>query len=145
MLRITLLSTGEFLAPYLSSFSLRATHCRGWQHLVAYGSQDLVVVVDPRTVQCLQTLSYHKANVIKVAYALVHPCSEFLRDIPLQVRWASDRYHHSMMEPYRLRLASVDSSSDCAIWDVTEGTVTTNFSLGSRPLVDIQWLEANVR
>lgn len=39
---------------------------RGWQNLVAYGSQNLVVVVDPRTVQCLQTLVHHKSSVIKV-------------------------------------------------------------------------------
>ena len=41
--------------------------CRGWQNLVAYGCQALVVVVDPETVQCLQTLTFHKANVIKVS------------------------------------------------------------------------------
>lgn len=39
---------------------------RGWQNLVAYGTHNLVVVVDPRTVQCLQTLSHHKSSVIKV-------------------------------------------------------------------------------
>jgi hypothetical protein len=44
--------------------------CRGWQDLVAYGSQSLVVVVDPKTVQCLQTLTSHKSRVIKVSCAL---------------------------------------------------------------------------
>ncbi len=39
---------------------------RGWQNLVAYGSNNLVVVIDPRTVQCLQTLSHHKCPVVKV-------------------------------------------------------------------------------
>ena len=40
--------------------------CRGWQNMVAYGCQALVVVVDPGTVQCLQTLPFHKAKVIQV-------------------------------------------------------------------------------
>lgn len=40
--------------------------CRGWQGLVAYASHSTVVVVDPRTIQPIQTLSAHKSNVIKV-------------------------------------------------------------------------------
>ena len=50
-----------------------------------------------------------------------------------------------MVDPYRLRMASVDSSSSCVVWDVTQGTVMTEFSLGAKPLVDLQWLETNVR
>lgn len=97
----------------------------GWQNLVAYGSQALVVVVDPKTVQCLQTLTSHKSNVIKVC-------------------WARDRHHHhSVSTPYRLRLASVDAGSSCIIWDVTLGTVAAEFSLGNKPLIDLQWLETN--
>lgn len=94
---------------------------------MAYASQAMVVVVDPRTVQCLQTLTFHKSNVIKVC-------------------WARDcRHHHSLTTPYQLRLASVDSASHCVIWDVTRGTVTADFSLGAKPLIDLQWLETNVR
>ena len=40
--------------------------CRGWQGLVAYASHSTVVVIDPRSIQPLQTLSAHKTNVIKV-------------------------------------------------------------------------------
>lgn len=39
---------------------------RGWQGVLAYGCHGSVVVVDPRTVQPIQMLSGHKANVIKV-------------------------------------------------------------------------------
>ena len=38
----------------------------------------------------------------------------------------------------------MDSHSHCVIWDVTQGTVAADFSLGSKPLVDLQWLETNV-
>lgn len=63
----------------------------------------------------------------------------------VQVSWASDRHHHSLVTPYQLLLASVDCNSHCVIWDVTQGTVTADFSLGARPLIDLQWLETNVR
>ena len=41
---------------------------RGWQGMVAYGCQDLVVIVDPRTVQIIQTLDRHKGYVVKVRW-----------------------------------------------------------------------------
>lgn len=63
-----------------------------------------------------------------------------------QVCWARDRHHHhSVNAPYRLRLASVDTQSHCVIWDVAQGTVAAGFSLGTKPLIDLQWLETNVR
>ena len=34
--------------------------------MIAYGSRSVVVVLEPRTVQPLQTLAHHKSNVIKV-------------------------------------------------------------------------------
>lgn len=39
----------------------------------------------------------------------------------------------------------MDSSSHCVIWDVTQGMVAAEFSLGAKPLIDLQWLETNVR
>lgn len=42
---------------------------RGWEGLIAYGCQSVVVVIDPRTVQPLQTLAHHKSNIIRVATA----------------------------------------------------------------------------
>jgi len=55
-----------------------------------------------------------------------------------------DKFHRSASESYQLRLASVDGSSLCVVWDVTQGTVLSEFKLGSKPLVDLQWLETNV-
>ncbi len=113
--------------------------------MVAYGCQALVVVVDPGTVQCLQTLTFHKANVIKASEKQAICDLLTFTLLPLfQVSWDRDRHHHSLTTPYRLRLASVDSHSHCVVWDVTQGVVATDFSLGSKPLVDLQWLETNV-
>lgn len=44
---------------------------RGWQGMLAYGCQDVVVVVDPNTVQIIQTLDKHKAYIVKV-YTFLH-------------------------------------------------------------------------
>lgn len=43
---------------------------RGWQGFVAYGCQNLVTVIDPHTVQVVQTLDKHKGYVVKVYYSL---------------------------------------------------------------------------
>ncbi|KAL5471412.1 hypothetical protein EMCRGX_G029528 [Ephydatia muelleri] len=97
----------------------------GWQGLVAYGCHSSVVVVDPKSVQALQVLSQHKSNVVKV-------------------RWYPECHHHSIAQPYTLRLASVDASSYCVIWDVGQGMVLSEFSLGNgKALVDLQWLTTN--
>ena len=49
-----------------------------------------------------------------------------------------------MVSPYVLRLASVDSLSQCIIWDIGQATPISEFSLGGKSLVDIQWLTTNV-
>ena len=46
--------------------------CRGWQGLVAYASHSTVIVIDPRSIQPIQTLSAHKSNVIKVGVHLLY-------------------------------------------------------------------------
>lgn len=61
-----------------------------------------------------------------------------------QVRWAHDKQHHTLASPYSLRLASVDSSSTCIVWDVGQAAVMSEFVLGNKPLVDMQWLNASV-
>jgi hypothetical protein len=93
----------------------------GWEGLIAYGCQSVVVVIDPRSVQPLQTLAHHKSSVIRL-------------------RWCHQRRHHTLAAPYSLRLASVDASSLCVIWDVGQAAVVAEFSLGNKPLVDLQWL-----
>ena len=40
--------------------------------MMAYGCQNLVVVVEPNTVQILQTLDRHKGYVVKVKFSLVY-------------------------------------------------------------------------
>ena len=51
--------------PFSSSF-LHDCLIRGWQNYVAYGCQNSVVVVDPQTVQVVQTLTNGTANITKV-------------------------------------------------------------------------------
>jgi hypothetical protein len=97
----------------------------GWEGLIAYGCQSVVVVIDPRSVQPLQTLAHHKSSVIRL-------------------RWCHQRRHHTLAAPYSLRLASVDASSLCVIWDVGQAAVVAEFSLGNKPLVDLQWLATDV-
>ena len=61
-----------------------------------------------------------------------------------KVRWSRECYHHTLASPYTLRLVSVDNGSHCVVWDVTQGTIISEFALGGKPLVDIQWLNTNV-
>lgn len=93
----------------------------GWQSLFAYGCHTLVVVIDTKTVQVLQTLDSHKSNVVKV-------------------KWAKENYHHTIEAPYTLRLASADSSGLIVIWDVANGSPRTSFSEGTKAVADLEWL-----
>lgn len=95
-----------------------------WQGPLAFGCHHFIVVVDSHTSQNLQTLHKHKHNVIRV-------------------RWSSQLHHCTMVSPYVLRLASVDSLSQCIIWDIGQATPISEFSLGGKSLVDIQWLTTN--
>ena len=61
-----------------------------------------------------------------------------------QVRWGRQVYHCTLATPYSLRLASVDTTGHCIIWDVGMTTPISEFSLGTRPFVDLQWLTTNV-
>ena len=144
------------------------------------------MVIDPRTVQPLQTLAHHKSNIIRVATAhCTTPLAAAIRptfggacsltlcltkfcvpttatidtgysvpictlfspsplSLSLQLRWSHHRQHHTLASPYSLRLASVDTSSLCVVWDVGQAAVLTEFSLGNKPLVDMQWLTTDV-
>ncbi|XP_019864425.1 PREDICTED: WD repeat-containing protein 11-like isoform X2 [Amphimedon queenslandica] len=95
-----------------------------WLGPVAFGCSKYVVVVDPRTSQNLQTLDGHSTNIIKV-------------------RWSRQLHHCTLASPYILRLASVDANGQCIVWDVGQATHISNFSIGNKPLVDIQWLTTN--
>ncbi|XP_025096054.1 WD repeat-containing protein 11-like [Pomacea canaliculata] len=93
----------------------------GWQGLLAYGCQNLVTVIDPRTVQVLQVLDKHKGIVT-------------------QVKWANENYHHDLNSPYNLRLASADSMGTILVWDVMQGSSRTEFADGNKPVQALEWL-----
>ena len=71
---------------------------------------------------------------------LPSPSSPFL----LQVHSSKERYHHTLTSPYLLRLASVNSSSLCAVWDVSQACVLADFTLGQKLVHDLQWLSTSV-
>ena len=60
------LFTLQVCQSVLSSSFLHDWLIRGWQNYVAYGCQNSVVVVDPQTVQVVQTLTNGTANITKV-------------------------------------------------------------------------------
>lgn len=93
----------------------------GWQGLLSYGCHGFVVVVDPKTIQVLQVLAKHKGNVVKV-------------------KWAKENYHHDLGNPYSLRLASGDSNGVIIVWDVSAGVAKAEFSEGTKPIQDLEWL-----
>ncbi|XP_071090050.1 WD repeat-containing protein 11-like isoform X1 [Haliotis cracherodii] len=93
----------------------------GWQGKLAYGCHNFVTVVDPGTVQVIQVLEKHKANVVKV-------------------KWGKENYHHDLNSPYTLRLVSADAAGVIIVWDVAQGQAKVEFSEGNKPVQDMEWL-----
>ncbi|KAM9133288.1 WD repeat-containing protein 11 isoform 1-T1 [Pangshura tecta] len=93
----------------------------GWQGLIAYGCQSLVLVIDSNTAQTVQVLERHKTTVVKV-------------------KWAKENYHHNIGSPYSLRLASADATGKIIVWDVATGTVRCEIQEHTKPIQDMQWL-----
>ncbi|XP_064630114.1 WD repeat-containing protein 11-like isoform X2 [Lineus longissimus] len=93
----------------------------GWQGMLAYGCQNLVTVIEIKTVQVIQTLERHKSQVVRV-------------------KWARENYHHDLMSPYTLRLASADAGGKIVVWDVAQAGVKSEFSEGQKPVSDLEWL-----
>eukprot|EP00118_Oscarella_pearsei_P009065 m.49863 g.49863 ORF g.49863 m.49863 type:complete len:1222 (+) comp34038_c1_seq1:279-3944(+) len=91
-----------------------------WSGFLAYPCQNLVVVVEPTTVQVVQTLE-HKAPVTRV-------------------EWSREYYHHSLSDPYCLHLASADSSGKITVWNAREGEVQAEFAESAKPIIDMKWL-----
>ena len=54
---------------------------RGFQGFIAYGCHGYIVIVDPNTLQVIQTLGQHKGNVSQVLY---EPHCEKTRFLPMQ-------------------------------------------------------------
>ncbi|ESP00415.1 hypothetical protein LOTGIDRAFT_140712, partial [Lottia gigantea] len=93
----------------------------GWQGLLAFGCQNYVNIVDPKTLQVIQVLQKHKSNVVKV-------------------KWGRENYHHDVNSPYTLRLATADTNGIIVVWDVAQGHVKSEFSENHKPVQDIEWL-----
>ncbi|CAH1783668.1 unnamed protein product [Owenia fusiformis] len=94
----------------------------GYQGFLAYGCQSLVVIFDPKTIQIVQALDKHRSTVVKV-------------------KWMRENYHHDITSPYTLRVASADASGRIIVWDVASAAIRAEFSDGSRPIADLEWLK----
>ena len=57
-----------------------------------------------------------------------------------QVKWARENFHHDFAAPYVLRLASGDTAGHVIIWDISQGKPLTEFSDGTKPILDLEWL-----
>ncbi|XP_063852322.1 WD repeat-containing protein 11-like isoform X2 [Scylla paramamosain] len=93
----------------------------GWQGFLAYGAQTTVVVVDPVTLQCAQTLSKHRSHVVKV-------------------RWRKTHHYHQLSAPYTLMLASADSGGSILVWDVMRGDTLATLQDGTKGVLELEWL-----
>ncbi|XP_047128065.1 WD repeat-containing protein 11 isoform X1 [Hydra vulgaris] len=94
----------------------------GWQGFLAYGCQNYIVVVDPKTAQVVQTLHYHLSIIC-------------------QVKWCQENYYHDLHSPYRLQLAAGDISGLISIWDVRMGTLISELTESSRSPTCMEWLK----
>ncbi|XP_074640587.1 WD repeat-containing protein 11-like isoform X2 [Tubulanus polymorphus] len=95
----------------------------GWQGMLAYGCQTFVVIIETKSCQTLQTLGRHKAPVCKV-------------------KWARENYHHDLMNPYTLRVASGDTGGKIIVWDVIQASVKAEFCDGSKHIQDMEWISS---
>ncbi|XP_052771581.1 WD repeat-containing protein 11-like isoform X2 [Mya arenaria] len=100
----------------------------GCQGFLAYGCKTYAVIIDPKTLQIIQTVGPQK-GFINV------------------VRWSGEDYHHAFAtgSTYNLYLACADTSGDVVIWDVVSGQVRTELSDASatKAVIDIQWLRGH--
>ncbi|KAJ8316897.1 hypothetical protein KUTeg_004801 [Tegillarca granosa] len=56
------------------------------------------------------------------------------------VKWARENYYHDLGSPYNLRLASGDTNGVVIVWDVASGEAKSEFSDGTKPIQDLEWL-----
>eukprot|EP00051_Salpingoeca_urceolata_P002385 m.49699 g.49699 ORF g.49699 m.49699 type:complete len:1133 (-) comp12095_c0_seq1:65-3463(-) len=98
---------------------------------VAYGCQNLVVVVDPHTAQVVQVLEGHGAPVTQVA-------------------WERNLHPRTLESPYGLRLVSGDTAGQIFVWDVVSGVpqvecvdhTVTKSKRSPRSVADLAWIPA---
>ena len=94
--------------------------------MIAYGVQFLVAIVEPETMQLVQTLDGHLARVCEVRWAPRAP----LRS--------------SLVEEAAPLIASADTAGICIVWDVARGERLVSLASDSArpsPIVRMQWLD----
>ncbi|XP_065071327.1 WD repeat-containing protein 11-like [Rhopilema esculentum] len=95
---------------------------RCWQGLLAYGCHNFVVVLDPKTVQVIQTFHHYTSAIVKV-------------------RWAHDNNNHDLNTPYNMKLAAADQAGHVMVWDVGNGKLLQEFSEPGKPVHEMHWLK----
>jgi len=88
----------------------------GQDGLLAYGSHNMVVVVDPATVQVVQCLNKHRANVVVVD-------------------WVTS-------DTDRLKLASGDAAGQIVSWDLHAGEHLRQVHDGNLPVHQLRWVSS---
>lgn len=58
------------------------------------------------------------------------------------MKWAHENYHHDFASPYKLRLASGDTSGHVIVWDIVQGKAVTEFFDGNKAILDLEWLSS---
>jgi len=89
----------------------------GQDGLLAYGSHNMVVVVDPATVQVVQCLNKHRTNVVVVDWAVT--------------------------DTDRLQLASGDAGGHIVSWDLLTGEHLRQVHDGNLPVHHLRWVSAS--
>eukprot|EP00795_Rhopilema_esculentum_P012340 gene12340-2991_t len=100
----------------------RLEKSRCWQGLLAYGCHNFVVVLDPKTVQVIQTFHHYTSAIVKV-------------------RWAHDNNNHDLNTPYNMKLAAADQAGHVMVWDVGNGKLLQEFSEPGKPVHEMHWLK----
>jgi len=88
----------------------------GQDGLLAYGSHNMVVVVDPATVQVVQCLNKHRASVVVVDW--------------------------STSDTKRLQLASGDAAGQVISWDLSSGEHLRQVHDGNLPVQQLRWVSS---
>lgn len=96
----------------------------GWQGFLAYGCQNYVVILDPKTVQVIQTVHYHSAPIC-------------------QIKWKQENYYHDIHSSYTLQLAAGNTSGHVMILDLRQGTILNDFVETNRVPLCMEWLKGH--
>ena len=110
--------------PFL--FSTLNRHALDWGRngLIAYASHAVIVVIDPKTLQPIQTLDKdHNFSVTHLKWSK---------------SWTKKHVVPEMM------LASADASGRILIWNVKSGETKASFQEGSKAILQMEWLGESI-